>query len=144
MHKKTLSKNSFKVIKKLSIAERCIQFKGTFRKLLERYPFYFFIGMFVCMLISAVLAFTIMRVEESIKLPIFPGLGTDGVINATTDIIGSYGTLLELEELQRGIAVIVQKDSLSDRDSVHLSDALKRYEQVQRSLMRLDDQKPTS
>ncbi|MCA5006152.1 hypothetical protein [Sphingobacterium bovistauri] len=135
MHKKTPSKNSFRALKSTVIVEHAGKFKAIFRSLIDRYPFYFFLCMFGCMLISAILAFTIMRVDESAKLPTFPGLDTEGIVNTTTNIIGTYGAVLELEELQRSIALIIQKDSLSDSDSIQLSNALKRYEQIQRTLI---------
>lgn len=135
MHRKTLSKNQFRMIKKVSIAERIVQLKLICRKVIDRYPFYFFVAMFLCMLLSAVLAFTSMRVQESTKLPTFPGLATEGIIKTTADVIASYGTMVELEELQQRIALIIEKDTLSDLDSIRLSDALKRYEYIQRSLI---------
>lgn len=138
MHRKTHSKNTGHPSKDVTFLERIAQLRAMCHNLMERYPFYFFVGMFVCILISAVFAFTVMRVEKSTELPTFPGLATEGITKNTTDIIGSYGAIIELEELQHTIAAIIQKDSLSDRDSILLSDGLKRYEQIQRSLIRLD------
>lgn len=135
MYKKTLSKNSFKERNKISLMKYFAQLSAICRTLIRRYPFYFLIGMFSCILTSAILAFTVMREEDSSKLPAFPGFATEGITKTTTAIIGSYSAMNELEELQRNIAVIINKDSLSDRDSIQLAHALKRYEQIQRSLI---------
>ena len=143
MHRKTHSKNQFRRIKKVSIAERIIQLKLICRKVIDRYPFYCFVAMFLSILLSAVLAFTSMRVQESTQLPSFPGLATEGIIKTTTDVITSYGTIVELEELQRRIALIIEKDTLSEIDSIHLSDALKRYEYIQRSLIPSNQGQPS-
>jgi len=139
MYKKTPSKNTFKELKKLKLIDRCLMLKSSCRSLLARYPLYFFGGMFVCMVVSGVLAFTVMRVDESAKLPAFPAVPTDEIINTTNTIIDSYSTIKELENLQRSIAVIIKKDSLSDRDSIQLRDALKQYEHLQRSMIRSVD-----
>ncbi|WP_196936704.1 hypothetical protein [Sphingobacterium hungaricum] len=139
MHRKTHSKNTEHPSKDAAFLERIVQFRTMCHSLMERYPFHFFVSMLICILISAVLAFTVMRVEKSTELPTFPGLATGGVTKNTTDIIGLYGAIIELEELQHSIAAIIQKDSLSDRDSIRLSDALKRYEQIQRSLIHTGD-----
>ena len=143
MLKKTLSKNSFKSVKSGNIAKRSEQFKVSIQKLLERYPLCFFVGMFVCLLVSGILAFTVMRVQEVTKLPQFPGLATAGIVKSTTDIMGSYSSLMELDELKHNIAVFIQKDSLSVSDSIHLSAALKRYEQLYRSLIPINDSSST-
>ena len=135
MYKKIPSKNSFKERNEVSVMQCFAQLSEISGALIRRYPLYFFIGMLSCILTSAILAFTVMREEESSKLPAFPGFTTEGITKTTTAIIGSYSTMNELEELQRNIAVIINKDSLSDLDSVQLTLALKRYEKIQRSLI---------
>ena len=135
MYKKTLSKNTFKERNEVSLMQQFAQLSAICQTLIRRYPFYFLIGMLSCILTSAILAFTVMREEDSSKLPAFPGFATEGITKSATAIIGSYSAMNELEELQRNITVIINKDSLSDRDSAQLTHALKRYKQIQRSLI---------
>lgn len=135
MLKKTHSKNEFRDIKSGTFLHRIRNIQELTRNLIVRHPFYALACMFACMLISAILAFTVMRVNESTKLPKFPGLATHGIIKSSANIIDTYAAMGELEELKQRIALIIQKDSLSHLDSIQLTEALKRYEKIQRNLL---------
>jgi len=139
MRRKTLFKNRLQMMKKDTEGMINGKFSLICHNLLTRYSYYFLFGMVLCMLASTVLAFTVMRTKESKELPAFPGFAADGLFKTTTDIIGSYNAIIELETLQRSIAFIIQKDTLSTLDSIQLSYALKRYEQIERELMHPKD-----
>lgn len=105
------------------------------RGLVQRYPLYFFAGMLVCMLASGILAFTIMRTDTPHALPAFPQPPASGAGGAITGIFDTYAALSEVTALQDTIARIIEKDTLDATDSIRLTQALRRFEQIQQSIM---------
>lgn len=101
------------------------------RKLVERHPLHFLAGMVACILISFALAFTVMRVGSPRSLSALPLPPVNGTVDEISGILGVYGTIRELAEIQREIQDILEKDSLDTSDSVRLIDALQRFEQLQ-------------
>lgn len=112
------------------------------RRLIERYPIHFFAGMVACMLCSGILAFTVMRVGTPHELPAFAPPPSGGAASELTGIIDTYSAIREVADLQQVIATIVQKDTLSTADSILLTDALRRFELIQRSINNNDKNNP--
>lgn len=115
---------------------------ASFRRLVDRYPVHFFGIMVACMLGSGILAFTVMRVGTPHKLPVFTPPPSSGVASELTGIIDTYSAIREVADLQQLIAEIVQKDTLSTGDSILLTDALQRFELIQRSINTNDKNNP--
>ena len=111
------------------------QASGFCRELVKRHPLYFFAGMLACMLASGILAFTVMRTDESHALLAFPQPPAGDAGQAITGIIDTYAALNEVTALQDTIAHIIEKDSLDATDSIRLTEALQRFEQIQQSIM---------
>ncbi|OYD43635.1 hypothetical protein [Sphingobacterium cellulitidis] len=112
------------------------------RRLVERYPVHFFAGMVVCMLCSGILAFSVMRVGTPHTLPAFSPPPSGGAVPELTGIIDTYSAIREVADLQQVIAAIVKKDTLSAADSILLTDALRRFELIQRSISTNDKNNP--
>ena len=115
---------------------------ASFRRLVDRYPVHFFGIMVACMLGSGILAFTVMRVGTPHKLPVFTPPPSSGAASELTGIIDTYSAIREVADLQQLIAEIVQKDTLSTGDSILLTDALQRFELIQRSINTNDKNNP--
>lgn len=111
------------------------QVSGFCRELVKRHPLYFFAGMLACMLASGILTFTVMRTDESHALLAFPKPPASDAGRAITNIIDTYAALNEVAALQDTIALIIEKDSLDATDSIRLTEALRRFEQIQQSIM---------
>lgn len=111
------------------------QVGGFCRELVKRHPLYFFAGMLACMLASGILAFTVMRTDEPRVLLAFPQPPASGVGGAITGIIDTYAALNEVTALQDTIAHIIEKDTLDATDSIRLTEALRRFEKIQQSIM---------
>jgi hypothetical protein len=116
-----------------SVRNRIGMAQTFFRRLVRRHPFYFLTGMLVCMIASAILAFTVMRTDTQSALPALPLPESNGVGNAIGGMVRTYGTLQEIAEIQREIQAIIEKDSLTATDSIRLIHALQRFEQLHKT-----------
>ena len=112
-----------------------------FRHLSRRYPSHFLCGMLTCMIVSGILAFTVMRTGSKRTLPIYPKLPPVGSMDGISEAMGTYGKLQDVLAIQDTIAAIINKDCLDQTDSVRLMGALKRFEQLQRSIYKTEDNK---
>lgn len=134
MSKKTPSNPENRTDRIAGIRQQIQQIGVSFDRLVKRYPFHFLTAMLVCMMGSAILAFTVMRVNAPRQLPAFPQPPASSAGSSITGIIDTYGALQEVTALQDTIASIIVKDTLNARDSVRLTEALQRFEQIQQSM----------
>lgn len=134
MSKKTPSNPENRTDRVAGIRQQIQQTGVYFDRLVKRYPFHFLTVMLVCMVGSAILAFTVMRVNTPRQLPTFPEPPASGAGSSITGIIDTYGTLQEVTALQDTIASIIVKDTLNARDSIRLTETLQRFEQIQQSM----------
>ncbi|WP_262246510.1 hypothetical protein [Parapedobacter soli] len=135
MNRKTPSDPATDILGMDGIRRHLRQVSGFCRELVKRHPLYFFAGMLACMLASGILAFTVMRTDEPHALPAFPKPPASGAGGAITGIIDTYAALNEVTALQDTIAHIIEKDTLDATDSIRLTEALRRFEQIQQSIM---------
>src|SRR5690606_4363797 len=117
------------------IGERLIALGDAVRGLAKRYPLHFLTAMLACMLGSGILAFTVMRTDVKRTLPELPKAPPIGTGAAIPGIIDTYGALREVAALQDTIAYIIAKDTLDATDSIRLTEALGRFERIQRTIM---------
>ncbi|OOG19647.1 hypothetical protein BWD42_06970 [Sphingobacterium sp. CZ-UAM] len=90
--------------------------------------------MLLCIIVSGILAFTLMRTDSGSTLSKYPKLPAVGSMAGITDALDSYSALQQVVAIQDTIAAIINKERLDDRDSIQLTDALKRFHQLQRSI----------
>lgn len=106
-----------------------IRLRWFFRK----YQVLLLAAMLVCILFSAVLAFTVMRVGKVEPMPsISKSTGT--VKSGFSKILQTGSALQQVLDLQSQINTILQKDSLSANDSTAVKAALKKLELIQHQL----------
>lgn len=92
-------------------------------KCLIKYPKAIFAAMLSVMLLSGVLAFTVMRYKEVKRNP---------VLNSNFgSVIRTGEALNDVLELQSQISIILQKDSLTTSDTLILKQAFKQLESIQ-------------
>ena len=100
----------------------------------NRYPRQFFAMMLLIILISGILAFTVLRVPKTPPLPSLNGSTSQTVTSGLGKIIQSGQALKEVLELQNQINTILHKDSLDARDSLLLKNAILRLEIIHHNL----------
>lgn len=98
-----------------------------------RYPKQIFIVMLACILLSGVLAFTVMRVKETGPLPSVSGSGA-GVTQGFGQIIESGQALKKVLDLQNQINTVLHKDSLTAVDSLLVKNAIRQLETIHHEL----------
>jgi len=118
-----------------NIRERLRELGASGKALLRRYPLQFLALMLASMLGSGILAFTVMRTDAKRTLPELPKAPPAGTEATLPGIIDTYGALREVAALQDTIAYIIAKDTLDATDSIRLTDALGRFERIQRTIM---------
>ncbi|QGN22521.1 hypothetical protein [Elizabethkingia anophelis] len=117
------------------LRERLRELGASGKGLLRSYPLQFLTLMLVCMLGSGILAFTVMRTDAKRTLPELPKAPPIGTGATMPGIIDTYGALREVAALQDTIAYIIAKDTLDATDSIRLTQALGRFERIQRTIM---------
>ncbi|RZJ92810.1 MAG: hypothetical protein EOO20_00405 [Chryseobacterium sp.] len=100
----------------------------------SRYPRQFFAMMVLSILISGILAFTVLRVAKTPALPTLDGGSSQTVTDGLGNIIQSGQALKEVLELQDQINTVLHKDSLEARDSLVLRNAIYRLETINHNL----------
>ncbi|GAA0881837.1 hypothetical protein GCM10009120_04330 [Sphingobacterium siyangense subsp. cladoniae] len=90
--------------------------------------------MLISLLTSGILAFTVMRKDAAHRLPIFPKTPTGGTLSGLSSAMRTYDALQQVTAIQDTIASIIAKESLNTSDSIRLTDALKRFEQLQKTI----------
>ncbi|MEI2273602.1 hypothetical protein OHD16_15745 [Sphingobacterium sp. ML3W] len=105
-----------------------------FCRLSRRYPAHFLCCMLACMIVSGILAFSVMRSGSPRTLPTYPKLPPVGSTDGISETMETYGTLQDVLAIQDTITAIINKKNLDQTDSVRLTGALKRFEQLQHSI----------
>nr|WP_121270946.1 hypothetical protein [Pedobacter schmidteae] len=88
-----------------------------------------FVGMILLILISAGLAFTVMRKEKPGQLPKMPGMKLPPVSGLGKTMI-IYKDLEQLEVLGQEVKEILKKNYLTDADSMILKSKLKQIDSI--------------
>lgn len=96
-------------------------------KCLIKYPKVVFVSMLGVMLLSGVLAFTVMRYKEVKRSPVLPPY----VHSDFGSVVRTGEALKDVLELQSQITAILQKDSLTTSDTLILKKAFKQLESIQ-------------
>lgn len=112
------------------------------RRLLGKYPIPFFAGMVISILLSGILAFTIMRVDKPQALPALPRLPASGAGGGMGNMLEAYNALKEAAALQSRIEAIARKDTLDTADSTEVMDALLRIDAIHKQLKLKQNRKP--
>lgn len=131
MSKKMHSNNQTDLPAGTLLQRYCHRAQTCLRQMLHRYPFFIFAGMVICILLSGTLAFTVMRVKAPGGIPVFPKVPALGMDIDIAGVIQSYDALREVSEIQQVIQSIIEKDSLGAADSIMLTSALKRFDELQ-------------
>jgi|SRR5690606_22180983 len=118
------------------------QLGNGFRSWVERHPLHALAAMFVCILVSGIVAFTIMRPGSPPGSTALPQPPPSSAGSAIGGIVRTYGTLREISGIQREIQAIIEKDSLGTADSVRLIEALQRYERLQQNISENKNSEP--
>ncbi|SDF11405.1 hypothetical protein SAMN05216464_1139 [Mucilaginibacter pineti] len=102
-----------------------------FGRLLRRYPFTAFSLMVASILVSAILAFTVMRQQKPVPLPrmLSQKQAPATVLPGTLD---AYEAFKEAGMLQARIEANGRKDSLTSRDSIEVVRALQRIDEIRK------------
>lgn len=98
-----------------------------------RYPRQIFIVMLASILLSGVLAFTVMRVKETGPLPSVSGSGAS-VTQGFGQILESGQALKKVLDLQNQINTVLHKDSLTAADSLLVKNAIRQLETIHHEL----------
>jgi hypothetical protein len=98
-----------------------------------RYPRQIFIVMLVSILLSSILAFTVMRVKEAGQLPSISSTGAD-VTQGFGGILDAGHALKKVLDLQNQINTVLHKDSLTAADSLLVKNALRQLETIHQEL----------
>lgn len=98
-----------------------------------RYPRQIFILMLASILLSGVLAFTVMRVKNTGPLPSLSGSGAD-LTQGFGQIAGAGQALKKVLDLQNQINTVLHKDSLTAADSLLLKNAIRQLETIHHEL----------
>lgn len=102
-------------------------------RFIGRYPRQVFTAMLVCMITSAVLAFSVMR-QQKVSVRLETGSAASGVTTGLGQILGTSAALREILELQNRISTILKKDTLDQTDSLVLRQAFQRLESIHQQL----------
>nr|WP_199156668.1 hypothetical protein [Pedobacter sp. ASV2] len=98
-----------------------------------RYPRQIFVVMLVSILLSGVLAFTVLRVKETGPLPSLSSTGAD-VTQGFGGILESGQALKKVLDLQNQINTVLHKDSLTAADSLLVKNAILQLETIHHEL----------
>ena len=99
----------------------------------EKYPKQIFFTMLVAMLISGILAFTVMRVKKDETSQLLAGSAAP-ITQGLGQILGAGHALKEVLDLQNEINMVLQKDTLTRADSLIVKDAIGQLEKIHRQL----------
>ncbi|WP_199120311.1 hypothetical protein [Pedobacter sp. ASV28] len=109
------------------------RFGNWFACICARYPKPIFSGMLACMLVSGVLAFTVMRVKRE-KPVLAPTNATSPVADGFGQIMDAGQSLKSVLALQNQVNTILHKDSLTGADSAMVKDAIMQLEAIHKQL----------
>jgi hypothetical protein len=99
----------------------------------SRYPRQIFVVMLASILLSGILAFTIMRVKETGPLQFVSSSGA-GVTQGFGQILESGQALKKVLDLQNQINTVLHKDSLTAADSLLVKNAIRQLETIHHEL----------
>jgi len=118
------------------------QLGNGFRLWVERPPLHALAAMLACILVSGIVAFTVMRPGPPPGLAALPQPPPSSAGRSIGGIVRTYGTLREISGIQQEIQAIIEKGSLGTADSVRLIEALQRYERLQQNISENKNSEP--
>ncbi len=98
-----------------------------------RYPRQIFVVMLASILLSSVLAFTVMRVKNAGPMPSLSGSDAE-VTQGFGQILESGQALKKVLDLQSQINTVLHKDSLTAADSIVVKNAIRQLETIHHQL----------
>ncbi len=135
MYRKTRSKTGKALLNEISkeFAAYFSSLGDYIRHICERYPKLIFSVMVCAILVSGILAFTVMRVSKKEQLPSLSGSSMP-ITKGLGEIMGAGQALKQVLELQNQINSILKKDTLTSSDSLLVTDAFRQLEKINRQL----------
>lgn len=109
------------------------RFGGWTERIIAKYPKQIFFTMLATILISAILAFTVMRIKKTQPLPLYSS-SVAPITQGFGQILGAGQALKKVLELQNQINLVLRKDSLTGNDSLLVKNALSQLESIHREL----------
>lgn len=109
------------------------RFGNRIRHICEKYPKHIFFIMLGTMLISGILAFTVMRVKKDEPAQFLAGTSAP-ITQGLGQILGAGQALNKVLDLQNQINIVLQKDTLTGADSLIVKDAIDQLEKIHRQL----------
>lgn len=103
------------------------------RHICEKYPNQIFFTMLGTMLISGILAFTVMRVKKDEPAQLLAGTAAP-ITQGLGQILGAGQALKKVLDLQNEINMVLQKDTLTSADSLIVKNAIGQLEKIHRQL----------
>ncbi len=98
------------------------------RQLMEKYPRQVFCLMVISILLSVVLAFTVMREQQKAIIKVKPS--PQNAASGFVQIISTAGALQALWATQQQVDLLLKKDTLTHADSLTLNRALMQMESL--------------
>jgi hypothetical protein len=102
------------------------------RQLLEKYPRQVFTAMIIAILFSGVLAFTVMREQQRLIIPVKTSV--QNTASGFGQIISTASALQTLWATQQQVDLLLKKDTLTHTDSLTLNRALSQMESLRSML----------
>jgi hypothetical protein len=135
MYRKTHFKTRPDLYKELSkeFGGYFLQIGAFWKRISTRYPAQIFAVMVASILLSGILAFTVMRVKVTRPLPSISGSGSD-MSQGLGQIVGAGQALKEVLDLQNQINTALHKDSLTAKDSLLVKNAIRQLENIHHEL----------
>ncbi|MFN0293567.1 hypothetical protein [Pedobacter helvus] len=109
------------------------RFGSRTRHICEKYPKQIFLIMLGSMLISGILAFTVMRVKKDEPAQLLTGTAAP-ITQSLGQILGAGQALKKVLDLQNEINIVLQKDTLTSADSLIVKNAIGQLEKIHRQL----------
>jgi len=110
-----------------------LQIRAFWKRISARYPAQIFAVMVTSILLSGILAFTVMRVKVARPLPSISGSGSD-MSQGLGQIVGAGQALKKVLDLQNQINTVLHKDSLTAKDSLLVKNAIRQLENIHHEL----------
>jgi len=106
---------------------------ATIKEKLRRYPRTAFAAMIICMLISSVLAFTVLRKKDTRSFS-FQGMPHSTMTTGLGQVVRTGEALREVLALRGQVDTILKKARPDKQDSLKLTAALRQLDSIQHSI----------
>lgn len=135
MYRKTRSRTGKALLNEISkeFATYFSSLGNKIRHICERYPKLIFSVMVSAILVSGILAFTVMRLSKKEQLPSLSATSVP-ITKGLGEIMGAGQALKQVLDLQNQINTILRKDTLTSSDSLFVTEAFRQLEKINRQL----------